>query len=890
MLVLLSVSKTCAQNYRGIYDSLSSKTPAVKLEYVLDSVLSAYNDVHSTLEAAKMAHVFSVRFYVEKRDFNMAIKYGLIEIDNYDKLDIVNKNYIIGLYQLGIFYKRSNDLKNAKHYYQQVIDLNIDEVKVAQSYGELGYCYRKSGDFYKSVDYYKKAISILEDLKESSKLVRRYLDLAIVYQRINTVNSLSLRLLVLKKAEKLSEEIRISAEDYDRLNHGFGNYYYAIDSFSQAKKYYNKLLIRNDSSRVSAAYTNLGNLYIKENSDSALWYFKKSLTFPMSEQNIALAYHNICDFYLKKNQWNMALEYIHKSLVISTRVDQAYADIPTNESLASASSKYNVLDFLTKKALVLLELYKEENNLNYVNIALANLETADILIGILHNESFEEQSRFHWRKEASEVYLQAILCCEILGKDKLAFAFAERNKALLLTESIIENVGKLNFPKEVLKKENTLKKKIFHIKNLLSKNKVLAERKKLEDQLFTTKLLHQNFLDSLQSIFPEYYSRESKTALFSLHSVQSQLDSNAVIVYYIWNKGRDQFDALFGISVSREDVHTFKITDSKEVEKLVDTYKTTISKPFETVQEQQQFNRVSHQLFNKLFPTERIKAQLKGKHVIIVSDNDLQNVSFEALVSNENTNEYLIESSEISYAYSMSFLLHNKAIPRNATKNFIGFSPTTFQYNSLEPLSYTDSEVKTIEDIVGGKKVLNRDASKTSFIKESNDYKIIHLATHASASQNPWIAFNDSTLEAHELYTFKNQAELVVLSACNTAIGEISEGEGVMSLARGFFYAGANTVVSTLWNANDKSTAYIMEQFYKNLKNGENKSTSLHKAKLAYIKSHSLSDGSPYYWASFVLIGDYKGISIKDHNNFLIIGVILSFLLLCYFLYLRLKK
>ena len=90
-----------------------------------------------------------------------------------------------------------------------------------------------------------------------------------------------------------------------------------------------------------------------------------------------------------------------------------------------------------------------------------------------------------------------------------------------------------------------------------------------------------------------------------------------------------------------------------------------------------------------------------------------------------------------------------------------------------------------------------------------------------------------------------------------------------MSLARGFFYSGAQSVVATLWNIDDQSTTEIMTQFYKNLREGSSKSRALHLAKLSYLENHSLSEISPHYWASFVLLGENDTISSKrSYNSF----------------------
>ena len=174
---------------------------------------------------------------------------------------------------------------------------------------------------------------------------------------------------------------------------------------------------------------------------------------------------------------------------------------------------------------------------------------------------------------------------------------------------------------------------------------------------------------------------------------------------------------------------------------------------------------------------------------------------------------------------------------------------------------------------------LQDSATKEDFLTNSSDSKIIHLATHADVGKNPWIAFADKKLELHELYTYKNNADLVTLSACNTSLGELAKGEGVLSLARGFFYSGSKTVVSSLWEVNDKATAEIMTNFYDNLKQGQTKSQALNNAKRTYLSEHSLSEQSPYYWSSFVLIGDAGILNISSSKN-LYIGLIMLVLLL----------
>ena len=140
-----------------------------------------------------------------------------------------------------------------------------------------------------------------------------------------------------------------------------------------------------------------------------------------------------------------------------------------------------------------------------------------------------------------------------------------------------------------------------------------------------------------------------------------------------------------------------------------------------------------------------------------------------------------------------------------------------------------------------------------------------------------------------ELFLHKSNASLVVLSACNTTLGKEEVGEGIMSLARGFFYSGTQSVISSLWNVDDTSTPFIMNAFYQNLANGETKSVALRKAKLDYLNTHSLSEVSPHYWASFILLGKDNVLPGNAVHWELYLSGLFLFLVL-FFLFALLKK
>jgi CHAT domain-containing protein len=153
-------------------------------------------------------------------------------------------------------------------------------------------------------------------------------------------------------------------------------------------------------------------------------------------------------------------------------------------------------------------------------------------------------------------------------------------------------------------------------------------------------------------------------------------------------------------------------------------------------------------------------------------------------------------------------------------------------------------------------------------------------------------AQEDNFLYAYEIKQSKLNASLVVLSACETGAGKYQRGEGVMSIGRGFMYAGVPSVVMTLWKLNDQSAAELIGNFYKNLANGMQKDKALQQAKLEYLEASNNNTAHPALWACFMQLGDYSGIKIEKVNyfNYLILAGLLLAALGVLFFYLRKRK
>jgi CHAT domain-containing protein len=286
------------------------------------------------------------------------------------------------------------------------------------------------------------------------------------------------------------------------------------------------------------------------------------------------------------------------------------------------------------------------------------------------------------------------------------------------------------------------------------------------------------------------------------------------------------------------------------------------------------------------------------EHVLIVPDGLLFRLPFEALIAayeKTGPNKYLIEQYSMSYAPSATALMMTLGRPRVRAyeKDLLAIGapdyPDRFQPPavpsmasdivlqaladggySVAPLPYSRAEVNGIAGLFApGRRTvrLGKAADKTILKStEAGVFRVIHIACHAISDDiDPFrsaILFSldksareSGILTLEEMYDLRMAAELVVLSACQTGHGRIITNEGVLGLPRVFFYAGAASVVSSLWSIEDKATASFMTSFYRGLLAGQSKAEALRAAKADFIRSKY---GHPYYWAAFVLTGDYS--------------------------------
>ncbi|WP_157814101.1 CHAT domain-containing protein [Olleya sp. Bg11-27] len=776
---------------------------------------------------------------------------------------------------------KSKSLAQNKRYQEAINNtLQTCDLSHVENLSFIAKCYNNLNDYYKEIDYLERVIYINNKNKKCENLVSNYLDIAKAYRNLNTKQSITKSISFIKEALEIEKSFSLTDKIKYSLCNNIGNYYKALSNFNYAIKYYKKAIIiakkLNDSKKISKTYSNISTINININASSkqlktaqntiktALSY--DSISFPDIYTNLGIVNYLLSDYKTAIKNHNRAIEILTKT---------KNGDLINLNDVKKCKNKKLLLNTLFEKTYALIKLKDKK----YLTKGLNIIKLADKIFDLLFIETKTEKTKLHWRKRAYHFYYLGIHISHEINDIGSAFYFSEKSKALLLLNEITFN-SKPILPDSIKTRETLLKKTIYLLENQINilKNEALIKAKK---DLFETQVTLKLLTDSLEANYPTYKnSKNNRNQILSLRALQNTIkEKNTCIISYLWDKTENQFNVLYGIAITQDKTILFKINNLKLFHRKITDFKKFIKKPISSLKEKTEFENIAKSLYNDLLP-EEITPLLVNNKLLIIPDSDLQSIPFEALLTKNN--DYLIKNHEISYAYSATHLLKNNRIKRNPKNTFISFAPINFNYDNLKNLPHSKSEVETIANLFSGESRNNEYATKNSFLKSINNYKIVHLSTHSDTNDSipPWIAFKNTKLQLNELYTTKNQADLVFLSSCKSSLGESNQGEGVFSLARGFFYSGANSVISSLWNVNDKSNSEITVSFYKYIKKGKSKNAALRQAKLDYLNTHSLSQISPYYWSSLILIGDDSPIKTPSKLlNYKLISVFFTLLL-----------
>jgi CHAT domain-containing protein len=499
-------------------------------------------------------------------------------------------------------------------------------------------------------------------------------------------------------------------------------------------------------------------------------------------------------------------------------------------------------------------------------------------------------------EEAIQVAYEAFRVNQDSASFIAAFELAEMSKASVLLNSIQHTYALRTgeVPDSIVEYEYQLRTEINNIKKLRAEEEKNDKQDNAKLTFYNSQLLdlmvsHDSLKGKIEETYPKYYKLKFDRSIIDLDTLMPLLKENEAILEYSLTDS-----AVFVFLVQRDTFNLLKVSIDERfhtaLNRIIGLKDSEIGSL--SVESINDFKDLSGHLWNCLIAP--VYDQLEEKHLIIIPDGLLGYLPFEILVhpdqsidaSSFNQLTYLVEEFPVSYAHSSSlkytaFFGDRKNAPGGVVTFSPSYSQDVFAGNrglSLANLPYSDQESREVREIFGGKGYRNSKATKSTFVEEAGNYQMIHLAMHALINDSlPMLSelvfapekrdTNSNVLHTYEVYGLNLNADMITLSACNTGSGKLQKGEGIMSLARGFIYAGVPAVVMTLWEVQDKSGYEIMSSFYHHLKAGHPKDVALQKAKIEFIRSSNMLKGHPYFWSSYILSGDSSTLLITERNN-----------------------
>ena len=492
------------------------------------------------------------------------------------------------------------------------------------------------------------------------------------------------------------------------------------------------------------------------------------------------------------------------------------------------------------------------------------------------------------------------------------FLIAEKTKARQLAEQVQLSLHETSFglPDSLRQQEHRLNVDLAYYEKKAYQEEFDSEApndsllRSYRDRIFSLKEQRDALIERFRRDYPDYYQLRYGQAVIGVAGVQDSLltsDDQALLEYFVGDS------AIYAFLLRRDTLVVRKIERDFPLEQWVEELRCGLfagrvpaprCAALSPDSARALYARRAHALYQKLVAP--LDSLLPEGSLTLVPDGVLGYLPFEALLRQVPRPEddffaydYWLRHCNLSYAYSATLQQYMRAkCHRQAPEptvlamaphfegepgnRFIAsrFIDTTLRRNQLSGLLYNEEEVRRIGRMVRADTLTDSTATREAFLAKASYYQVLHLATHGKANDqagdNSFLAFyippDDSAAEPllynRELYNLDLNADLVVLSACETGIGELQRGEGIISLARGFSYAGAKSIVTSLWSVNDQATQVLMTHFYQGLRAGLPKHEALRQAKLRLLQSDNAAFHSPFFWAAFIPIGDMEPVEL----------------------------
>ncbi len=834
-------------------------------------------------------------------------KYG----ENYSSLGIVYNN-------IGNVYKLTGDYNKALEYQKNAYRvLQKDSLKLIDNFQDSKY---NIVDAQLKLGFNKEAIRFAQSNLKTTlpRLKPRLYDLiAVAYQ-----NDGKYELAQQNYLNSIESWIKLYGDDNIELI----SEYLAYSSFLMSQKNYEKALLYSTKAK---------SIVLK-------FYGEKSTTHAEVQANFGDYYYlknseagQIDDFRAQRKKYlNEAIQYYQNavvSLVDSFQIKDPFVEPP----LKNVLSEIQLVDVLKKKALameksadIFLSEFDSKNSIKYYNASLKSLSNAIELIHRLQIGFENEDSKLFLSQNQESTFSEAIkISYKLYSQTKKAeyleraFEFSERSKSSNLLASVKDVKAKEfgGIPDSLLKRENILKSNIANYNSMLFEENHTTAPDSQKVNLYSAKIFKYNeeynrLIDSFEKSYPQYFSLKYENKVVGIKEIQSKINNRQSLLEYYIKEPESIADKgeMYRFLITKDSVSFSKETIDYSFANNIQSVHDFLINPNYLYTKKKDFvgySIAASGLYEKLI--KPVAKKLNGTSLTIIPHGKLSYIPFDALLSqmpdtsvmNFRNLNYMVRDYAINYSYSATLLYDYFNQKKSSSESLLVFSP---QYNShearidpetaipyfLSPLPGAKDEVKSISRFISAVSLVDMLAQENTFKEKAPEFDILHLAMHTIINDSlPMLSklvfskpdqksIDDGFLNAYEIYNMKLNARLAVLSACETGTGKLQRGEGVMSMARGFIFAGCPSIVMTLWQVEDKSGVKIMEDFYHYLSKGKRKDVALRMAKLNHLNNSDPLTAHPHFWLGYVNIGNPEPLyTSKDvyFVIFLFVAIILIF-------------
>ncbi|MBN3875718.1 MULTISPECIES: tetratricopeptide repeat protein [unclassified Nostoc] len=717
------------------------------------------------------------------------------------------------LNNIGFIYSSLRQYPKALDYYQQALAIRKqigDRSGIGQSLNNIGFIYDRKGEYPKALDYYQQALAIMKQIGDRSGVGTTLNNIGLVYDGLGQYPK---ALDYYQQALAIRQQIGDRSKEGTTLNNigGIydrkGEYSKALDYFQQALAIFKQI---GDRSGVANSLNNIGFIYdSKREYSKALNYYQQALAIFKQigdRSGVGITLNNIGFIYKSPGEYPKALDYFQQALAIFKQIGDARGQGTNLSNLGF--TYYNLKQYADaeRRLLAAIEIWE----------SLRPGLTDESKISI-----FETQ-------QSTYRNLQRVLVAQ--KKTNQALEVAEQGRAKAFIE-------------------------------------LLASRLSPDLQKQNPESLQKKFIVNLGQIKQIAQMQNASVVEYSIVSDED------LYIWVIQPTGKVAFRSV-----------DLKKSLSTSLAKLVTSSRQSIgvrgraSIEIEPVVDAADQKKRSQQLYKLLIdPIAGLLPSDPNSHVIFIPQGQLFLVPFPAL--QDANGKYLIEKHTILTAPAIQVLnlthqqrlkphpadlqealvVGNPTMPKVTTK--LGDSP-----QQLSNLPGSEGEANEIAKLFKTKAFIGNQAIKAKILPKLSQAKIVHLATHGLLDDFKGLGvpgaialapsgngeLNDGLLTANEILDLKLNADLVVLSACDTALGQIT-GDGVIGLSRSLITAGTPSVIVSLWSVPDAPTAELMTEFYRNWRERKlDKAQALRQAMLKTMENHP----NPKDWAAFTLIGE----------------------------------